>query len=108
MFLVSRVIRNIRLLLDTIAQFPRMNPSPSSESGPSDEVDIPKLLRQIRARYKALCATLGVRPSLRATGTHSQEDASGEEQLDSGSKPKKVWEVDGIGKRTTGPQQLSF
>jgi hypothetical protein len=43
-------------------------------------------------------------------GNDSQEGVDGEEpmQLDSGSIPKKVWEVDNIGKRTTGPQQLSF
>ena len=109
----SRAIHNIRVLLDTIAQFPRTNPSPSgtsSESDPSAEVDIPRLFRQIRARYKALCATLGVRPSLRATGDDSQQDVEGGEsmRLDSGSKPKNVWELDGIGKQTIGPQQLSF
>jgi len=109
----DRVIHNIKVLLDTIARFPRTNPSPSepsSESDPSAEVDIPRLFRQIRARYKILCATLGVRPSLRATEADSQEDVDGGEpmQLDSGSKPRKVWEVDNIGKRTTGPQQLGF
>ncbi|KAF9652968.1 hypothetical protein BDM02DRAFT_2423009 [Thelephora ganbajun] len=109
----DRAIHNIRVLLDTIARFPRTNPSSSRtslESDPSAEVDIPKLFRQIRARYKALCAMLGVRPSLRATGSDFQEDADGGEsmQLDSGSKPKKVWEVDSVGKRTAGPQQLSF
>lgn len=107
------MIHNIRILLGTIEQFPRINPSSSessSESDPSAEVDIPKLFRQIRARYKTLCATLGVRPSLRATGTGFREDVDGGEptQLDSVSKSEKVWEVDSIGKRTTGPQQLSF
>jgi len=29
-------------------------------------------------------------------------------QLDSGAKLEKVWEVDSIGKRATGPQQFSF
>lgn len=106
-------MHNIRVLLDAIAQFPRTNPSSSggsAESDPSAELDIPRLFRQIRARYKALCATLGVRPSLRATGNDFQEDAdSGESmQLDPGAKPGEVWEVDSIGKRATGPQQLSF
>lgn len=107
------MIHNIKILLEAIAQFPRINPSPPGsppESDPSAEVDIPKLFRQIRARYKVLCATLGVRSSLRAAGTGFQEDADDEEpmQLDSGSKPNKVWEVDTIGKRTAGPQGLSF
>lgn len=109
----SRAIHNIRVLLDAIAQFPRTNPSSSatsSESDPSAEVDIPRLFRQIRARYKALCATLGVRPSLRGGGNDSQEEVNGEEsiQLDSGSKPKRIWELNNIGKQSTGPQQLSF
>jgi len=99
--------------LDAIAQFPRTNPAPSgtsSESDPSAEVDIPRLFRQIRARYKVLCATLGVRPSLRATANGFQEDGDGGESMrpDSGSKPKGVWEVDGIGKKRTGPQAFSF
>lgn len=107
------MIHHIRVLLDTIAQFPRINPSPSgplSESDSSAEVDILKLFRQIRARYKVLCAMLGVRPSLRATGTDSKEGVDDEEsmQQDTDPKPKRVWEVDSIGKRTTGPQKLSF
>lgn len=109
----SRAIHNIRVLLDAIAQFPRTNPSTSGTSpelDPSAEVDIPRLFRQIRARYKALCATLDVRPSLRVTGNSSQEDADGGEstQLNPGSKSKEVWEVDSIGKQVNGPQQLSF
>ena len=107
------MIYNIRVLLDAIAQFPRTNPSspaPSSEPDPFVEVDIPRIFRQIRARYKVLCATLGVRPSLRATGTDSQEDADDGElvKLGSISEPKTVWELDNIGKRTAGPQQFSF
>lgn len=108
----SRAIHNIRVLLDTIAQFPRANSSPSgtsSEPDPSAEIDIPRLFRQIRARYKALCAILGVRPSLRAAGKDPEDPDGGESmQLDSEAKQKTVWEVDSIGKRATGPQQLSF
>lgn len=109
----SRAIHNIRVLLDAIAQFPRANPSSSessSKSDPSAEVDVPRLFRQIRARYKALCATLGVRPSLRAAGKGSQKDTDDREpmQLDTEAGPKTIWEVDAIGKREIGPQQLSF
>jgi len=107
----DRAIHNIRVLLDAIAQFPRANSSPSrtsSEPDPSAEVDIPRLFRQIRARYKALCAILGVRPSLRAAGK-DPENADGESmQLGSEAKHEAVWEVDSIGKRATGSQQLSF
>lgn len=67
----SRAASNIKHLLDLIAQFPRINPS---ATGPSD-LDIPKLFRQIRSRYKALCATLGVRPTLRAGGPGGIQDA---------------------------------
>jgi len=102
----DRAIHNIRALLDAIAQFPRTNPpssAGSSESDRSAEVDIPRLFRQIRARYKALCAILGVRPSLRATGGFQEDERS-----DSDVKHKSVWEVDAIGKRMAGPKELSF
>ncbi|KAH9895639.1 DUF1715-domain-containing protein [Cubamyces lactineus] len=59
----ERTLNHIRHLLELIAQFPRENPS--AADGPAD-LDIPKLFRQIRSRYKLLCATLGVRPTLRA------------------------------------------
>jgi len=57
----TRSLRHISHLLDLISEFPRVNPSLGSDV----EQDIPKLFRQIRSRYKALCSTLGVRPSLR-------------------------------------------
>ncbi|KAI0631383.1 DUF1715-domain-containing protein [Trametes polyzona] len=59
----ERTTNHIGHLLALIAQFPRVNPSATS-GGP--EVDIPKLFRQIRSRYKLLCSTLGVRPTMRA------------------------------------------
>ena len=39
-------------------------------------MDIPRLFRQIRSRYKLLCATVGVRPSLRAADG-SEENGEG-------------------------------
>lgn len=64
----DRALNHIKHLLNLVSQFPRVNPSPSSDDSTSEsELDIPKLFRQIRSRYKALCATLGVRPSLRAS-----------------------------------------
>jgi hypothetical protein len=84
----SRAAQHIRLILASIAQFPRVNPSsapPSSVGGPAvtveaglnthpdPDLDITQLLRQIRSRYKVLCASLGVRPRLRAAG--GAEDA---------------------------------
>ncbi|KZT66499.1 DUF1715-domain-containing protein, partial [Daedalea quercina L-15889] len=58
----DRAAQHIRQLLALLAQFPRVNPSTTEPS----ELDIPKLFRQIRSRYKALCAALGVQPTLRA------------------------------------------
>ena len=90
----SRATSNIKHLLELIAQFPRINPS---ATGPSD-LDIPKLFRQIRSRYKALCATLGVRPTLRASGPAGIQDG----QEDPGDTPNggttaggnSVWKID--------------
>ncbi|KAI0738242.1 hypothetical protein C8Q80DRAFT_266587 [Daedaleopsis nitida] len=87
----ERAQNHIRHLLALIAQFPRMNPSRASRAGghghghgpghadgegrdsgreaaeaEEAEADIPRLFRQIRSRYKLLCATLGVRPTMRA------------------------------------------
>ena len=67
-----RAQNHIRHLLELVARFPRVNPSSAGSSSddpssaPGVDVDIPRLFRQIRSRYKLLCATLGVRPSLRA------------------------------------------
>jgi hypothetical protein len=47
-------------LLELIARFPRANPAEEAD------LDIPRLLRLIRSRYRALCAALGVRPRLHA------------------------------------------
>lgn len=91
-------MNHIRHLLDLLAQFPRANPS---AGGPS-EVDIPKLFRQIRSRYKLLCATLGVRATLRAAdGSATGPESAGAESPDAsvreGGQPhsakKNVWAV---------------
>ena len=62
-----RAIQHIRQLLDVIGQFPRVNPSSSN----TDDVDIQKLQRQIRSRYKALCSSLGVRPRVQVATSNS-------------------------------------
>jgi len=120
----DRALHHIRHLLDLISQFPRVNPSSSTtdSTGSLEDVDIPRLFRQIRSRYKTLCATLGVRPSLRATAVgegqahpdeaaivdHVPQDESGLTADKQAKKKKKaVWSVDGIGKMSTG-EQLSF
>ncbi|TFK40822.1 DUF1715-domain-containing protein [Crucibulum laeve] len=109
----DRASNHIRHLLELIAQFPRVN---LSASDTSSELDIPKLFRQIRSRYKALCSTLGVRPSLRAAENNSPaEDEDTESQAElrqgltvtgNGGERKNVWKVEGKG-RPTG-QDLSF
>ncbi|KAK7464151.1 peroxisomal copper amine oxidase [Stygiomarasmius scandens] len=100
----DRAYNHTKHLLDLISQFPRINPSTVSSSLPREaEADIPKLFRQIRSRYKALCSTLGVRPSLRASS--SSDDPSREEDIGLEgeaqsiaiatrvSSKKAVWEV---------------
>lgn len=67
----SRAANHVRHLLRLILQFPRVNPSASDISS---EMDIPKLFRQIQSRYKALCSTLGVRPTLQYS--ESSQDRS--------------------------------
>ncbi|PPQ69476.1 hypothetical protein CVT25_002040 [Psilocybe cyanescens] len=60
----DRASQHIRHLLESISHFPRVNPSAADASS---EMDISKLLRQIRSRYKMLCTSLGVRPRLRSS-----------------------------------------
>lgn len=112
-FPFSRSAGHIKHLLDLVASFPRVNPSTTSTTlDDTHEVDIPKLFRQIRSRYKALCASLGVRPSLRAL----EEDASNGLPLNSNTTVDsglaqtgrtRVWKIEGD---RTGPQDegLSF
>ncbi|KAI8977756.1 DUF1715-domain-containing protein [Trametes punicea] len=110
----ERTITHIRHLLELIAQFPRENPS--ATGGPS-ELDIPKLFRQIRSRYKLLCATLGVRPTLRALDGSSVSpdraavDSLGSSARESPQKPqgarKNVWAVQSPGE-SSASTELSF
>lgn len=83
-YIASRGVNHIRHLLDLIAQFPRINPSADDASS---TLDIARLLRLIRSRYKALCSTLGVAPSMRALAA----GAAGEDE-----KPEKpsVWALE--------------
>ena len=89
----SRAMNHVKHILDLISQFPRANPSAADT--PSD-LDIPKLFRQIRSRYKALCASLGVRPSLRASETGdvaaNRDEILSEEAVIPSKKPT-VWQV---------------
>ncbi|PCH34865.1 hypothetical protein WOLCODRAFT_78724, partial [Wolfiporia cocos MD-104 SS10] len=102
----DRIAHHIRHLLDLIAQFPQTNPSVVE---PSD-LDIPRLFRQIRSRYKALCATLGVRPTLRAGGssTPAQElDPADSAEVPRQGGSRNVWPVQSADKAPT-KEELSF
>ncbi|KAF5385363.1 hypothetical protein D9615_001011 [Tricholomella constricta] len=87
----DRATSHTRRLLDLIAQFPRSNPSET------DETDFPKLFRQIRSRYKVLCSTLGVRPSLRYSDRSQDRDEAADATLAGPDKPtseKSVWKTE--------------
>ncbi|KIP01794.1 hypothetical protein PHLGIDRAFT_80066 [Phlebiopsis gigantea 11061_1 CR5-6] len=87
----DRAASNITHLIGLIAQFPRINPS----STDSSDLDIPKLFRQIRSRYKALCATLGVRPTLRAAGAQDGLDDPGDSPAGASAVAgQSVWKID--------------
>ena len=75
-----------------------------------EEVDIVKLMTQIRAKYKAACATLGVRPRLvGATLGGDVVQDSVEERSGGGGVPvkKQVWKFEKA-VRMAGPGGLGF
>ena len=99
-----RAAHHIKHLLDLIKQFPRVNPSASDSS----DLDIPKLFRQIRSRYKALCSTLGVKPSLRAAETSpSREHGEDAAEIGSGREGPQVWTLETQAKKPAS-QGLDF
>ncbi|KAF8805328.1 hypothetical protein BYT27DRAFT_7193063 [Phlegmacium glaucopus] len=110
----DRSSQHIRHLLEYISQFPRVNPSISDDAASS--LDISRLLRQIRSRYKALCSTLGVLPRLRSAGEDTDEDIPGDldMQVDKSSKITAesaipIWKLDKTGaKKPVTNQDLSF
>ncbi|KAH8090850.1 hypothetical protein HD553DRAFT_330412 [Filobasidium floriforme] len=75
-----RAQNHIQTLLNLISTFPTDNPTPVPDNSsvqpdatmnagteslkPQDEPDLAVLLERIRARYKLLCSSLGVRPRL--------------------------------------------
>lgn len=69
----SRALSHARQLLELIGSFPTSNPSSAQgDTAPDttsiaegrEEVDLPALLANIRARYRLLCSSLGVRGRL--------------------------------------------
>ena len=125
-FLVRRPSQHIRYLLDAISQFPQTNPSqPTSDA--SEELDIPKLLRQIRSRYKVLCSSLGVRPRLVSAESLDGQGQADDIQMDDASNAQDgsllqsrsqrvapgssipVWKIDNAGMRKpVTNQDLNF
>ncbi|KAF7295153.1 DUF1715-domain-containing protein [Mycena indigotica] len=67
----DRTAHHIRHLLELLAQFPQVNPSATDS-----ELDILKLSRQISSRYRALCASLGVKASREAPSVWKLENAA--------------------------------
>ncbi|KAF8504291.1 hypothetical protein BU17DRAFT_58193 [Hysterangium stoloniferum] len=100
----SRTEVHIRHLLELIAQFPRVNPSPSSSESDDTALDVAGLLSKIRARYKALCSTLGVRPRLRAAAQGEEVAELQALQQSRTQKGKKVWKVN----KDAGSTEMSF
>lgn len=112
-------MNHIKRLLDLISLFPRV--SPSTLDSPAADLDISQLFRQIRSRYKALCATVGVRPSLRASevgDVTSNRDEMLSEEVTASAPGKRniVWEVNQDelevdhepSQKWRAPQPLSF
>jgi len=95
----ERAAHHIKHLLGLIKQFPLVNPSATNSS----DLDIPRLFRQIRSRYKALCSTLGVKPSLRAAETSpSREQAEDAAETESRREGLAVWTLDTQAKKPPG------
>jgi len=108
----DRSFQHIRHLLEHISQFPRVNPSVSDDAASS--IDLSRLVRQIRSRYKALCSTLGVHPRLHSSSEVAADETLGDLDMQV-DKPSKVdsaipiWKLDKTGaKIPVTNQDLSF
>jgi hypothetical protein len=89
----SRAFHHMDHLLALLDQFPRTNPP--------EDVDVAKMFRQIRSRYKALCASLGVRPSLRAANDGQPSSPS--------RSDRQLWKLESDTKRLAEEDQgLNF
>lgn len=105
-----RAVHHIAHLLDLIRRFPTVNPS-TAQSSSEVEIDLSKLQSHIRSRYKALCASLGVRPTLRVgAGNDDTEEgggANGTLAPNNTSAKRDVWMLEDDVKRPS-MQGLSF
>lgn len=63
-----RTLKSIDQLLELIHSFPTINPTPSATSPTpppqTPPTDLPSLITRIRAKYRLICSTLGVKPRL--------------------------------------------
>jgi hypothetical protein len=69
-----------------------VNPSTTEAS----DLDIPKLFRQIRSRYKAVCATMGVKPTLRGAGSSSVQEVIDDSRNGPpvlGDENNRIWQI---------------
>lgn len=105
--ITRRIIHHIDLLLSAIERFPLVNPKPlpteearesEGTANPDEQLDVTKLLSQIRSRYKVLCSTIGVpAPRLRAmaTGEYQLGDTLDLRPTSTrSSKQTSVWDLD--------------
>ncbi|KAI5998118.1 hypothetical protein EDD15DRAFT_296580 [Pisolithus albus] len=97
----QRTVHHIKHLLELIQQFPRVNPSDPKSYGLAEEVDMEKLQRLIRSRYKALCACLGVRPTLRAELSSGDRGSEGDGPDARRTLTRQVWALEEDTKRPT-------
>lgn len=72
-----------------------VNPSSVTTTTAEKEADIEKLFRQIRSRYKILCATIGVKPPLRAADGAPVVHSDQSESPSSQKKPDLGTDADG-------------
>ncbi|KZT38379.1 DUF1715-domain-containing protein [Sistotremastrum suecicum HHB10207 ss-3] len=113
----SRALVHANQLLHLISRFPRHNPTPSEEplsdgeSSQDSALDISKSLAQIRSRYRAMCASLGVKPRLLSTDkvepdqSNSSIDAP---DLVAKTTADPVWRVDQPAKKAPNIGSMSF
>ncbi|KAJ3545284.1 hypothetical protein NMY22_g2502 [Coprinellus aureogranulatus] len=92
----GRITHHLNGLLELISQFPQVNPSVAQAEAGS-EVDILKLLRNIRSKYKLLCASLGVRPRVHAADGSEATQGNGENGQAKPKKKASIWEVNNGG-----------
>lgn len=70
----------------------------------AQDLDIPKVFAQIRARYKVLCSIIGVKPSLRASQSHDPTNSV--DDYAELRQSNNLWSAEI--KQASGPADYSF